>query len=212
MRLTVTDQGAGIAPERLGTLFRAFRLDRTSGGLGLGLSIARSIVELHGGSIALHSDGVGRGTACTIGLPVAPAPVAQTNARRSSAKGRLLLVEDNDDAARALKVGLEQLGYEVVIAHDAPIAISLTRTFQPDVALLDLGLPVMDGWELARRIRATAHSLPIVAVTARDQESDKLRSAELGFEEHLVKPIDLAQLERIIDRLADRGGDQSATS
>jgi CheY-like chemotaxis protein len=113
-----------------------------------------------------------------------------------------LLVEDNDDAARAFKAALEQLGYEVALAHDAPIALNLAKTFRPDVALLDLGLPVMDGWELARRLHGESNELPIVAVTARDQDADKQRSRDLGFAEHLVKPIDLVQLEQIVERLA----------
>jgi DNA-binding response OmpR family regulator len=115
---------------------------------------------------------------------------------------RLLLVEDNDDGARAMTMGLVQLGHEVVIAHDAPIALNLARSFKPDIVLVDLGLPVMDGWELAKRLRRSEETLPLVAVTGRDQASDRERSAELGFAEHLVKPIDLLELDRIVRRLA----------
>jgi DNA-binding response OmpR family regulator len=200
--LRIVDKGAGIAPERLPVLFATFQDHRRDGGLGLGLAIARSIVELHHGSISVKSDGHGRGTECSIDLPATSAAAADAPPAMSQPRKRLLLVEDNDDAARALKAALEQLGYEVALAHDAPIAINLARTFQPDVALLDLGLPVMDGWELAKRLRSASTELPIVAVTARDQESDKQRSAELGFAEHLVKPIDLGKLERIVQQLA----------
>ena len=113
---------------------------------------------------------------------------------------RLLLVEDNDDTARALKSALEQLGYVVAVAHNAPIALNIARTFDPDVALLDIGLPVMDGWELAKRLREqrSPREIHIVAVTAYDQESDKRRSEEAGFAEHLIKPIDLVKLEEIM--------------
>lgn len=199
--LRITDEGQGIAAEQLGGVFETFKAERSSGGLGLGLAIARSIVELHGGTIIVASEGPGQGTRCTLELPAtnqqATEPVPPPRTRRK----RLLLVEDNDDAARALKSALEQLGYEVALAHDAPIALNLAKSFHPDVALLDLGLPVMDGWELARRLRGAAAELPIVAVTARDQEADKQRSAELGFADHLVKPIDLTRLEHIVESL-----------
>src|SRR5262249_35726411 len=118
-----------------------------------------------------------------------------------------LLVEDNDDTARALKAALEQLGYVVAIGASCAIALNLARTFDPDVALLDIGLPVMDGWELARRLReqrVATRDLSFVAVTARDQESDKRRSAEAGFAEHLIKPIDLVKLEQIVESLPSR--------
>lgn len=206
VRLRIADEGSGIAPDRMASVFQAFQAERSSGGLGLGLSIARSVVELHGGTIGVASAGTDKGTECTIELTatgqaaVDPPPVPRTTRRR------LLLVEDNDDAGRALKAALEQLGYEVALAHDAPIALNLARTFKPDVALLDLGLPVMDGWELAKRLHGAGGELPVVAVTARDQESDKQRSAELGFAEHLVKPIDLPRLQRIVEELSAARG------
>jgi DNA-binding response OmpR family regulator len=117
---------------------------------------------------------------------------------------KLLVVEDSDDGAKALKLGLVELGYEVALAHDAPIALNLARSFQPDVVLVDLGLPVMDGWELAKRLGGTTTRVPLVAVTGRDQESDRRRSAELGFAEHLVKPINLLELDQIVRRLTSR--------
>jgi signal transduction histidine kinase len=201
--LRIADDGAGIAPDRLSSVFTTFQQERRSGGLGLGLAIAQRVVELHHGSIAVYSDGVGKGTECRIQLPASGAR-AQAATTTEKVRKRLLLVEDTDDAARALKVALEQLGYEVALAHDAPIALNLAKTFRPDVVLLDLGLPVMDGWELAQRLRGTASELPIVAVTARDQDADKQRSAALGFAEHLVKPIDLVELERIVQSISSR--------
>jgi CheY-like chemotaxis protein len=121
------------------------------------------------------------------------------------ARRRLLLVEDNDDAARALKACLEQLGYSVVLAHNAPIALNLARSFDPDVALIDIGLPVMDGWELARRLREQAkHEVYCVAVTAYDQEQHRQRSQQVGFAAHLVKPIDLETITQVIEALPRR--------
>ena len=117
---------------------------------------------------------------------------------------RLLLVEDNDDTARALKSGLEQLGYIVALAHNGPVALNVARTFDPDVVLMDIGLPVMDGWELAKRLRAlrsATQDAPVVAVTAYDRDVDKQRSSEAGFAEHLVKPIDLAKLQEVVESL-----------
>lgn len=139
---------------------------------------------------------------CTIEPPMAIHPAVDAAPAAPRARRRLMLVEDNDDTARALKTALEQLGYEVAVAHDAPIALNLARTFNPDIALLDLGLPVMDGWELAKRLRDARRPLPIVALTARDQESDRQRSSELGFIDHLVKPINLPQLQHIVDNIS----------
>jgi CheY-like chemotaxis protein len=162
--------------------------------------IARRLITLHGGTIDVASDG--SGTLCTIDLPLLEQPWEESSPEPPAERRRLLLVEDNDDTARSLKAALEHLGYEVAVAHDAPIALNLARSFQPDVALLDLGLPVMDGWELARRLHEATAQLPIVAVTARDQEADKRRSAELGFVDHLVKPIDLPRLQKIVERVS----------
>jgi signal transduction histidine kinase/ActR/RegA family two-component response regulator len=199
VRLTIGDEGTGIAHDQLGDMFQAFNAN-PSGGLGLGLMIARRLITLHGGTIDVASDG--SGTLCTIDLPLLEQPWEESSPEPPAERRRLLLVEDNDDTARSLKAALEHLGYEVAVAHDAPIALNLARSFQPDVALLDLGLPVMDGWELARRLHEATAQLPIVAVTARDQEADKRRSAELGFVDHLVKPIDLPRLQKIVERVS----------
>lgn len=162
---------------------------------------ARGIVELHGGSVSL-TDSPGNLPECVITLPVAAAPVSKLVAEAPTSSKRVLLVEDNDDGARALEAALVQRGYQVVLAHDAPVALTLAKTFKPDVVLLDLGLPVMDGWELATRLRSTLNNLPIVAITALGQPSDIQRSTDLGFVEHFVKPVDISELDRVVRRVA----------
>jgi signal transduction histidine kinase len=201
--LRIKDRGDGIAADKLESSFDSFRTPRIEGGLGLGLAIARGIIELHGGTIQLHSAGKGQGTECEIELSTtersahAESPVAAQGERK-----RLLLVEDDDDTARSLKLALEQLGYSVALAHDGPVALAIADAFEPDVALLDLGLPVMDGWELSKRLREKlADELPCVAVTAFDQEGDKQRSIDMGFADHLVKPIDVARLQKLVEGL-----------
>jgi CheY-like chemotaxis protein len=167
---------------------------------GLGHAITRTLIEMHGGSLAmtLHT--------LTIELPAdAQAVVRPAEHVRQRARKRILVVEDNDDTARSLKTALELLGYEVAIAHDGPVALTVARAFRPDAALLDIGLPVMDGYELAKRLRAlaTERMLPVVAVTAYGTESYRQRSVDAGFADHLVKPADLAQLERVLDTVLE---------
>jgi signal transduction histidine kinase/ActR/RegA family two-component response regulator len=209
VRVVIKDEGTGIEPDRLPVIFEAFyqppeTRPRTSG-LGLGLAISRSLVELHGGTLEVRSDGAGKGTEGTFEIP-ASARVATSLPTMATAGSRrkLLLVEDNDDTARSLKNALEQLGYVVALAHNGPVALNVARTFDPDVVLMDIGLPVMDGWELARRlreVRGATHNAPVVAVTAYDREIDKQRSTEAGFAEHLVKPIDLNRLQEVVESL-----------
>ena len=209
VRIVIKDEGSGIEPDRLGAVFEAFyeapESRPRSAGLGLGLAIARSLVELHGGTLSVTSPGTGQGTECVLDLPIeariAASPAVST---APASRRKLLLVEDNDDSARALKNALEQLGYIVALAHNGPVALNVARTFDPDVVLLDIGLPVMDGWELAKRLRELRGALndaPIVAVTAFDRELDKQRSTDAGFVEHLVKPIDLAKLQQVVESL-----------
>jgi CheY-like chemotaxis protein len=167
---------------------------------GVGHAITRTVIETHGGTISTGDEGL------TIELPTEALAVVRPDDRiRQRARKRILVVEDNDDTARSLKTALELLGYEVAIAHDGPVALTVARAFRPDVALLDIGLPVMDGYELAKRLRAIATdgALPVVAVTAYGADSYRQRSAEAGFAEHLVKPADLAQLERVLDSVLE---------
>jgi CheY-like chemotaxis protein len=167
---------------------------------GIGHAITRTVIEMHGGGLTMAD------SALTIDLPSdAQAVVRPAEHVRQRARKRILVVEDNDDTARSLKTALELIGYEVAIAHDGPVALTVARAFQPDAALLDIGLPVMDGYELARRLRALAaeRNLPVVAVTAYGADAYRQKSAEAGFSEHLVKPADLAQLERVLDTLLE---------
>ena len=218
VRVSVRDEGIGIAPEMLEKVFDRFvqqpqALDRAKGGIGLGLTIVKSLVELHGGTADVHSEGPGMGSEFMIELPAAELSCADTQSNMEHSNGkdaararalehqRILVVDDNDDAATTLAIALEQLGYVVETAYDGPSALEKAHAFRPDVALLDIGLPVMDGYELAARLRELggAPQRPrLVAITGYGQESDRRRSAAAGFEKHLVKPVDLTQLESIL--------------
>lgn len=159
----------------------------------LALATARSLVDMHSGTLLV------RESEHVLELPLAPAVdvhVPATGTRR-----RVLIVEDHDDSARALQLALEDRGYTVAIAHDGPVALNLARAFAPDVVLVDIGLPVMDGWELARRMRAHGAELRFVAITGRAEASAQRLSEDLGFADHLVKPIDLGRLEELVETL-----------
>jgi signal transduction histidine kinase/ActR/RegA family two-component response regulator len=214
--LTVRDDGIGISADMLPKVFDLFvqeqqALDRSAGGLGLGLAIVRSIVRLHQGSVSARSDGRGRGSEFTIRLPAAPSETLVTPAshgdhasvRRPTPGHRVLIVDDNEDGAEVLAEMLEALGHTVHVAHDGPGALQVVRDFPPDVAFLDIGLPVMDGYELAQRLREALHSrVRLVAVTGYGQDSDRKRSRDAGFDVHLVKPVDLDDLDPLVRRLA----------
>ena len=215
VRLSVRDSGVGIAPELIGRVFDLFvqqpqTIERAHGGLGLGLPIVRSLVELHGGAVSAASEGVGHGSEFTIELPAlarATSPAASepiTEPEHAPTHGRILVVDDNEDAAAMLGEALEHLGYQVAVAHDGPAALHLSQTFAPDIALLDIGLPVMDGYELAERLRAQRGSGDrphLVAVTGYGQEADRQHSARAGFERHLVKPVNLGLLSEVVAEL-----------
>jgi PAS domain S-box-containing protein len=209
--LRVRDTGIGIPPEVLPRVFDLFvqgrqSLDRAEGGLGLGLTIVRSLVDRHHGSVTVSSDGPGCGSEFTVRLPrtahvsgAVPGGIANDDAAPEAAGrggARILIVDDNDDAAVMLSHALGAKGYETQLAHDGFQALQIAATRRPDAALLDIGLPVMDGYELAGRLREIdgLADLPLVAVTGYGQESDRRRSAAAGFHHHVVKPIDLDTL------------------
>jgi signal transduction histidine kinase/ActR/RegA family two-component response regulator len=224
LQLTVRDDGIGIEPAMLPRVFDMFAqeqqaLDRSQGGLGLGLAIVRSLVSLHGGTVEVHSAGRGRGTAFTIRLPAA-VPIAggieveeAPAASRAPDGHRILVVDDNEDAADLLAQYLGFLGHVTRIAHDGPAALRVADEFGPEVALLDIGLPVMDGYELARRLRAQpgGDGLRLVAVTGYGQDSDKRRAREASFDAHLVKPISAERLAVVIRDLFGGGAALTGT-
>jgi signal transduction histidine kinase/ActR/RegA family two-component response regulator len=217
VRLSIRDQGAGIASEMLSRIFDPFvqqrqTLDRARGGLGIGLSIVRSLVELHGGTVSAASEGPGCGSEFTIVLPAseqlaAPSQDASSGivaAPPGTPRAKILVVDDNEDAATLIGDALEMLGYQVVLAHDGPSALRIAESFEPDVALLDIGLPVMDGFQLAERLQQQqppGHRPHMVAITGYGQDSDRQRSMHVGFEHHLVKPVSLGELSRVVTEL-----------
>jgi PAS domain S-box-containing protein len=216
--LTVRDDGMGIAREMLPRVFDLFAqetqaLDRSQGGLGLGLAIVRSLVSLHGGTVSAHSEGLGKGSLFTIRLP-ALTEAPQTSARSprlmpgAATEDALLVlvVDDNADALELLAETLEVVGYRTLRATDGPAALALVAKARPAIALLDIGLPAMDGYELARRLHATPglEQLKLIAVTGYGQPSDRERSAAAGFAEHLVKPVSLPTVQAAIERLRPR--------
>ena len=219
--LRVRDDGIGIEPEVLPRVFDLFvqegqALDRSQGGLGLGLAIVRSLVALHGGTVTAHSDGRGRGSELTVRLPAAPPGQAPESARPGPAllpgttlpaeRREILIVDDNIDAANLLAESLSALGHRTRVAHDGPAALRLAGELAPDVAVLDIGLPVMDGYELARRLREVpgAGGVHLIAVTGYGQSEDRRRSAEAGFDAHLVKPVHTERLAVLLGEMRGR--------
>jgi len=205
--LRVRDTGAGIPPEDLPRLFQPFvRLQATSGrvngGLGLGLALVKGIVELHGGSVSVASKGVGLGSEFTIRLPLAPVPEAAIERPQlDSAHGRrVLVIEDNRDAAETLADVLQILGHDVRIAYNGVSGIAAASEFHPDVVLCDIGLPDMEGYEVARRLHSekASSSALLVALSGYGQPEDRKRSADAGFARHIVKPVTIDTLQQAI--------------
>lgn len=211
VRISVTDNGVGIASELLPRIFDLFTQgertpDRAQGGLGLGLALVKSITNLHGGTVLAASGGAGKGSTFTITLPLitpekarAVAPFAEP-VPRAPANLRLMLVDDNQDAALALGALLEAASHEVLIFEDAQAALNATATHDIQVFILDIGLPDMDGYELARRLRANARTAGkvLIALTGYGQAHDRVLSKAAGFDYHFVKPIDTAQLSSVL--------------
>lgn len=205
--LAVEDSGVGIAPELLPRVFDLFvqaddSLVRAAGGLGIGLTLVRRIVELHGGAIEATSAGVGRGSRFTVRLPATTAPVDTSAPREVSAGGarRILVVEDNDDAREMLCHLVRLLGHQVHEATDGLTAVETALRLRPDLTLVDIGLPGVDGYEVARRIRAepTGRGLRLVALTGYGRREDRERALAAGYDEHLVKPVDPSRLAEML--------------
>jgi PAS domain S-box-containing protein len=209
--LRVRDTGVGIAAEMLPHVFEMFTqaegsASHAEGGLGIGLTVVRSLVEMHGGSVAVHSAGLGHGSEFVVRLPIlrpAAAPFVAAVVDKGPGKEparSVLIVDDSEDAAETLALLLRRRGHEVRTAHDGPSTLQLVRARPPDVVLLDLGMPGMDGLEVARRLRQDLGQKQalLVALTGYSTDDDRRRAEEAGFDAHLVKPVDLDALEGVL--------------
>jgi two-component system, chemotaxis family, CheB/CheR fusion protein len=206
--IRVKDTGMGIDPEMIGQIFELFvqadqRLDRATGGLGVGLSLARTIVELHGGTIEAHSAGRDRGSEFLIRLPMLKRPIAEEGQPvTSGARCKIVLVEDLEDAREMLRLLLEDNGHTVVDVADGQQAVDAIERERPEVALIDIGLPGMNGFEVAQAVRARPHlsDVVLVALTGYGAPGDVTRAHDAGFDEHIVKPAELSKIEEIVAR------------
>ena len=212
--LTIRDNGVGIAPDMIPRIWDMFvqvdaSLDRTRNGLGIGLPLARKLVHLHGGSIDCASEGLGKGCEFTVRLPtIVPASIDKSvrdaggtpKAFESSIAGRILVVDDNQDSAQSLGVLLGKWGHEVELAFDGASALEIARTFRPELVFLDIGMPKMNGYEVARRLREDVRMAKtrFIVLSGYGAEVDHIRSKEAGFDLHLVKPVDPKKLPGVI--------------
>ena len=216
----VRDSGIGIAAEKLPAIFEMFSqvdtsLERTRQGLGIGLNLVRTLVEMHGGTVEAHSEGEGKGSEFTVCLPIVEAASANTSRPvaddGSAATGllRILVVDDNRDSASSLALLLKRLGHAVEIAHDGAEAVEAAASFQPELVLLDIGLPKLNGYEAAPLIRKKCPDRKpvIVALTGWGQQDDRRRSEEAGFDAHMVKPVDFAELAKLLGGVASPARD-----
>jgi len=224
--IRVSDNGRGIRPEKLSKVFDLFTqgeqsLDRSEGGLGIGLTLMRSLVQLHNGSVEAFSEGPGRGSTFTVRIPVAPA--MWVNSEPAAASGgavkTVVVVEDQADARRMMQMLLETYGVTVYTAANGAEGASMIRRLKPELALVDLGLPIMSGFDLARQLRQQRDlTTRLVALSGYGQDADIQAALEAGFDEHLTKPPDPKQLERLLmetgamsGRRASDGGSATAT-
>jgi signal transduction histidine kinase/CheY-like chemotaxis protein len=210
--LRITDDGRGIAPESLPHLFDLFfqaesTVDRATGGLGVGLTLVQRLARLHGGDVTAESDGRGRGATFTVRLPAIPAPESKSRPPVSVPAPEpktVLIVEDNDDARESLRMALGLQGHRVLEAADGPGALEVLQRERVPIAVLDIGLPGIDGYELARRIRvALGPHIVLIALTGYGMESDAQKATEAGFDRHLTKPVDMQHLAQAMEMVGD---------
>ncbi len=213
--ISVRDTGIGLAPEHLSHIFEMFSqvspaLERSQGGLGIGLALVRGLTELHHGTIEAHSSGPGMGSEFIVRLPVldvrpaaSPADAQPEEKPVAGSKHRILVVDDNVDSAQSLGLLLSRLGHEIQLAHDGLEAVQAAGVFHPQVVLLDIGLPKMNGYEAARRIRErpSEAKVTIIALTGWGQEKDKQLASEAGFDHHLTKPVEPAALNKLLSEI-----------
>jgi CheY-like chemotaxis protein len=210
--IRVTDTGIGIEPQLLARLFQPFSqadgiLDRHRGGLGLGLALVKGLAELHGGHVEAASAGLGHGSQFTVLLPgvvrhLPPGAPTTSGAPQPVRPQLILVIEDNHDAAETLQLLLELSGHTVVVAHSGPEGLKSARAHQPDVILCDIGLPGMNGYEVAQAVRKCddLKSVFLIAMTGYGQDEDRRRALEAGFDHHLTKPVEPEMLERLLAR------------
>ncbi len=214
--LRVKDTGVGMDPELIQRVFDIFAqgsrsLDRPQGGLGIGLTLARRLVEMHEGTITVNSGGMGKGSEFVVCLPVLPRALApqaepQVPAEPLARPLRLLVVDDSDDTAEMMGTLLTLAGHDVRIAHSGPAALEATAAHRPDVIVLDIGLPGLDGYQVAQRLRQdpAMKGVMLIAASGYGQESDRRRAREAGFDHHLVKPVDPQRLQEILAEVAEK--------
>jgi PAS domain S-box-containing protein len=219
VRIAIRDNGIGIAPEVLPHLFELFtqvssRPERTQGGLGIGLTLVRRLVAMHGGSIEARSEGLGKGSEFIVHLPLAQsrtgiAAAAPRNVLQGSPSRRILVVDDNDETAESLVMLLRLLGHETEMANDGQAALAVAERFSPEVMLLDIGLPKVSGYDVCERIRRQpwGRQIVIAAVSGWGQDVDRKKSADAGFDYHLVKPLDFTLLLRVLSEPRPQGHD-----
>lgn len=216
----VADDGVGIAPDRIGTIFELFAqaenaIGRAQGGMGIGLALVRNLLQLHGGTISAHSDGVGKGSVFTVTFPLASAtaepPAPRKNApaaKAASSDGharRIVIVEDNPDVRELLRLKLKRLGHAVDAVADGPEGVRAIVDSKPDLALVDIGLPGLDGYEVAARVRQSlGDGVVLVAVSGFGQPEDKRKAIDAGFNEHITKPADVSDIENLLARFPPR--------
>jgi CheY-like chemotaxis protein/two-component sensor histidine kinase len=211
----VKDNGTGILAEMLDRIFELFiqadrSLDRSQGGLGIGLTLVKRLVEMHGGKIEALSQGIGHGSEFVIRLPVmaesvSPDSETQTPPIHPEKKLRLVVAEDNCDTAHTMAMLLRKLGHEVDVVHDGAATLEAVRAVKPDVLLLDIGLPALNGYEVAERLRQDADlsDLPVIAISGYGQPQDRERSKVAGFQCYLVKPVSPGALQEALNQLTD---------